>query len=113
MEIFLTPHTLEIPITKFISESVGMILRPPENRVSIMTKIKKFYGIRSDIVHGRSTKVDPKDINELRNTLKELIQRMIYFGQFFEKKSDLLESIECYKTSGEMYNPTLRLFKKN
>ena len=113
MEIFLTPHTLEIPITKFISESVGMILRPPENRVSIMTKIKKFYGIRSDIVHGRSTKVDPKDINELRNTLKELIQRMIYFEQFFEKKSDLLESIECYKTSGEMYNPTLRLFKKN
>ncbi len=107
MEIFLTPHTLEIPITKFISESIGMILRPPENRVPIMRKIKKFYGLRSDIVHGRSTKVDPEDINELRNTLKELIQRMIYFEQFFDKKSDLLESIECYKTSGEMYNPKL------
>jgi hypothetical protein len=107
MEIFLTPHTLEIPITKFISESIGMILRPPENRVSIMKKIKKFYGLRSDIVHGRSTKVDPEDINELRNTLKELIQRMIYFEQFFDKKSNLLESIECYKTSGEMYNPEL------
>ncbi len=107
MEIFLTPHTLEIPITKFISESIGMILRPPENRVSIMKRIKKFYGLRSDIVHGRSTKVDPEDINELRNTLKELIQRMIYFEQFFDKKSDLLESIECYKTSGDIFNPEL------
>jgi hypothetical protein len=112
MEIFLTPHTLEIPITKFISESVGMILRTPENRVSIMKKIKKFYGIRSDIVHGRSTKVDPTDLNELRSTLKELIQCMIYFGQFFEKKSDLLDSIECHKTSGEKYDPSLH-YKKN
>ena len=37
---------------------------------------------------------------------------MIYFEQFFDKKSDLLESIENYKTSGDMYNPKLWNKKK-
>lgn len=104
LEIFLTPHDVNEPIANSIAEAAAIILSE-KDRISSKEKIKKFYRIRSDIVHGRKTELNKNKVYEIRNDLQELIHWMINSTDSFESTKDLVETIAQYKLEGEVFRP--------
>lgn len=104
MEIFLTPNDERDPITTSIAEAAAIILKKEDERNKFKNVIKNFYRIRSGIVHGRDEKVDKKDVENLRMIVQNLIQYMINCDDF-NTKEDLINSINKFKLSGDVFNP--------
>lgn len=97
MEVFLSPNSDE-SITQFISEAMAIILANKEYKEKLKNDVKKFYDIRSKIVHEGLIPFDDEKNDDLRYLVKLLIWKMI------EEKDKILSQKDLVKYIGHKKN---------
>lgn len=99
IEVLLNPSHIEI--THRVSRNLAVLLgEDREKGIEIYNHMKKLYGLRSRIVHGRLLRVDSR--NELSNVRAYLSKSIKKISEINQTKDDLLLMLNLYGY-GELY----------
>lgn len=97
MEVFLCPDAGE-KVSNSITEGVAFILRDElEGRKTIKEKVKRLYGLRSVVAHGRGKSVLESNVVEMQEIVLTFISKMIEFSDEIKSLKDLDNWIENEK----------------
>ncbi len=97
LEIFLCPEAGE-KISNTVAEGVAFILgQELEDRKQIKGRVKRIYGLRSKVAHGRRGSIVESDVIETQGIVFYFISEMIDFSDSMSTLKDLSDWIENKK----------------
>lgn len=104
LEVLLGPSDREERIANSIAESAAILLAIcVDDRIEHKKRVKKYYDLRSKVVHGGGQKEIPKEtLRELTYTVALVIKYLITHKDNFHTKKEFLNWMERMRLSASM-----------